>query len=485
MAKTSTADRTCLRNHFAAARATLLANATAAQLDRPLSYWALPADRRLPVALLDRPLRDIVQTPFDRLAATPGIGQKKLGTLVLLMERVIAADSTLSLYRASENNDQIETARSEHFTGDNPASSGTLGAGLISVDDAGVSLADESSGAEPPVNTANFCGGSASVAGEAFDCGPNEEQSGAASTHHASSVESPWDVASASDTCLDPDRISETQWNQWCETTRRHGLEREKLGRLAPTLQELPNVIWDAALGEYSKLSLAQVRRLKTHGEKRVRVVLEVFQSLHLLLGGMGRCAGLTLRLSPSFVPPLEDWFCEMAVRTTPLAWHELRSNLVLPLLNQLAYDAGPLVQKLAEGRLGVENPPETVRVLADRVGVTRARVYQLLETCQRVMSVRWPEGRLRFDLLAARLTEWPLEPETLQLFAASRELFYPQPKPADPTSAERQRSPSSRSRALDKSQQTTLAAQSAAEQVLTAKVAASDAPNNEMPSVS
>ncbi|MFO0816677.1 MAG: hypothetical protein U1A77_01970 [Pirellulales bacterium] len=475
MAKTSTADRNCLRNHFAVARATLLANASAIQLDRPLSYWALPADRRLPVALLDRPLRDIVQTPFDRLAATPGIGQKKLGTLVLLMERVIDADSTLRLHRASENNDQIETARSEHFTGDAPACSGTLGAGLISVDDASVPLAAEGACPELPAVSANICGGTANVTGEALDRGPKEEQSGAAFTQHASSVESPFGLASASDPCLDPDRISETQWNQWCETTRRHGLEREKLGRLAPTLQELPNVIWDAALGEYSKLSLAQVRRLKTHGEKRVRVVLEVFRSLHLLLGGMGRSAGLTLRLSPSFVPPLEDWFSEMAVRTTPLAWHELRSNLVLPLLNQLAYDAGPLVQKLAEGRLGVENPPETVRVLADRVGVTRARVYQLLETCQRVMSVRWPEGRLRFDLLAARLTEWPLEPETLQLFAASRELFYPQPKPADPTSAERQRSQSNRSRAIDNSQPTTLAAE----------VAASDAPSSEVPGAS
>lgn len=342
MAKSSSAERYRLRDAFMAARAALQAASSPAKLDRALAYWALPADRRLPVALLDRSLRDIVETPFERLAATPGIGQKKLGMLVLLMHR-------------AQVDDGVEEA---------PAVPPGRG-------DDGPVLPDDTS-------------------------------------------------------LLDPDTISETQWNLWCNTAQLHDLGREKLGRLAPSLQDLPTVIWESTLSDYYQLSLGEVRRLKTHGEKRVRVVLDVFRILHQLLGNVGRNSGLCVRLVPRFVPTLEDWFYETLSRSSPLDWHELRDNLVLPLLNQLAVDAGPLVQKLAEGRLGVEGTAEPVRVLAQRVGVTRARVYQLLETCQRVMAVRWPEGRLRFDVLALHLESTPADHEARQLYQAARDLFFP-----------------------------------------------------------
>src|SRR5438093_2350080 len=56
----------------------------------PLAYWALPTDRRLPKALLGLSLRDIVGTPFAKLRATPGIGAKKLATLIELLERAVS-----------------------------------------------------------------------------------------------------------------------------------------------------------------------------------------------------------------------------------------------------------------------------------------------------------------------------------------------------------------------------------------------------------
>jgi len=48
------------------------------RLDKALSYWVLPTDRRLPIAFLDRPLRDLLSQPFDELIATPGVGHKKI-----------------------------------------------------------------------------------------------------------------------------------------------------------------------------------------------------------------------------------------------------------------------------------------------------------------------------------------------------------------------------------------------------------------------
>ena len=49
-------------------------------------------------------------------------------------------------------------------------------------------------------------------------------------------------------------------------TVRLHGIGQEKLGRLAPSLQSLPTVIWESPLGFYLDKSLTEIRELKTHG---------------------------------------------------------------------------------------------------------------------------------------------------------------------------------------------------------------------------
>ena len=44
-------------------------------------------------------------------------------------------------------------------------------------------------------------------------------------------------------------------------------------------------MIWNKSLGNYVDRSLAEIRQLRTHGEKRVRVVLEVEYERVMLLG--------------------------------------------------------------------------------------------------------------------------------------------------------------------------------------------------------
>ncbi len=65
-------------SRFESLRKILLSQQYADHLKKPLAYWALPADRRLPLALLGRTLEDLLQTPFSELSNTPGIGQKKI-----------------------------------------------------------------------------------------------------------------------------------------------------------------------------------------------------------------------------------------------------------------------------------------------------------------------------------------------------------------------------------------------------------------------
>ena len=69
------------------------------------------------------------------------------------------------------------------------------------------------------------------------------------------------------------------------------------MGRFAPTLRHMTRVIWNTPLGAYTHLSLAEIRAMKTHGEKRVRAILEVFHSVHVMVANMGTQEHLVVRI--------------------------------------------------------------------------------------------------------------------------------------------------------------------------------------------
>ena len=77
---------------FEGLRKILLSEQYADHLKKPLAYWALPTDRRLPLAFLGRTLEDLLQMPFSELSNTPGIGQKKICSFVKLLARAANTD---------------------------------------------------------------------------------------------------------------------------------------------------------------------------------------------------------------------------------------------------------------------------------------------------------------------------------------------------------------------------------------------------------
>jgi hypothetical protein len=344
--KVTSAEDYKIVSSFQSLRKTLLEEKFADRLEKPLAYWAMPNDRRLPLAFLGRTIKDLLDTPFEELSATPGIGQKKISSLVKLLSRA---------------------------TKDHPP------AVPFGMND----LADAKRIAEKPA---------------------------------ARKIKS----------SFDPAIVSEALWTQWLETARRHHVGRELLGRLAPTLQALPTVIWQTPLEFYMQYSVSEIRQLKTHGEKRVRVVLEVFHIVHEMLSDVAADRHLAVRLAPKFIEPLEvtvNHWLERAEAPTP---DEVRDQLTVPLLDQLRIDTGDTIYQLSCGRLGIGGPAQSVRQQSKQMGVTRARVYQLLEDCARVMEVRWPEGKAPLARLVHKLqTEAP--PHTdLKLLLATVELFYP-----------------------------------------------------------
>ncbi|HEX4000627.1 MAG TPA: hypothetical protein VHX65_18915 [Pirellulales bacterium] len=330
-----------LHSEYQRLREMLLQDQFVDRLGRPLAYWALPSDRRLPLAFLGRTIRDLLDTSFEDLSATPGIGQKKIGTFVAL------------LARATKKHPPAVTAK------------------------------------------ANY-----------------EKHSG--------------QRTSRDESCFDPSTVSEALWELWRETVRRHDMDQEKLGRLASSLQSLPTVIWNTPLSEYAGYTVAEIRQMKTHGEKRIRTILQVFHAVHQALANAPVQEHLAVLLAPRPLVEVDRCVSKFLESNKVPSRAELRDRVVVPLVNQLRLDLGTTVGKLVEGRLGIAGDPQPVRQQSRRMGVTRARVYQLLENCAMAMDVRWPEGGPRLRLLERHLATRSATADRIELLRATIELVYP-----------------------------------------------------------
>jgi hypothetical protein len=336
-------DRYRLIGTYERLRKSLVERPDDGRLDKALSYWVLPTDRRLPIAFLDRPLRELLAQPFEELMATPGVGHKKILGFFDLLKRASKASAPDAPFGLSNQDSKRQ---------------------------------------KQPTPTGGF----------------------------------------------DASIVSESLWSLWCETVNRFGLGPEKLGRLAPTLQALPTVIWHSRLEEYADRSLADIRSLKTHGEKRVHAILEVFCTVHEALATATLQENIDLVIVPRFVPPITRWLMHAVNHPDLPPVDELHKHIVKPMIHQIKIDLGDQVAGLASARLCLDENSPSVKQQAETIGVTRARVYQLLEDCAKVMEVRWPEGRWLFAPLATRFGS--SDPETIGLVHGIVDLFYPPERP-------------------------------------------------------
>lgn len=331
-------------NNFKEIKQTLLDERYQDRLSKPLAYWALPNDRRLPLAFLNKPIGELVNTPFEELAATPGIGQKKISSLLKLLQRA---------------------------TRDEPP---TVPFGLNE---------------------------------------PGEDRT----------LQLRVDQGTEFNAFL----VSEALWSEWTKVVIDRGLGNERLGRVAESLKAMPTVIWSKRLGDYENLTLAQIRSLRTHGEKRVRCVLEVFHRVHEIAKAREDVGDASLRrqLGSQRVWQAGQWLKRQIERPDFPSHDEVLEHLANPILEQIEVDCGTTVHGIAKQRLGIDGEPMSVREQAQTMGVTRARIYQLIDDCHKVLDVRWPDGKLALDQLTGKLAE-SADPDEGELFLAVRQLCFP-----------------------------------------------------------
>ena len=111
MGQANSAEEHKLVSSFEAIRRTLLQEEYADRLDKPLAFWALPNDRRLPLAFLGRSVGELLETPFKELTSTRGIGHKKISSLVKLLHRATSDSPPAVPYGLQELADELEQSR--------------------------------------------------------------------------------------------------------------------------------------------------------------------------------------------------------------------------------------------------------------------------------------------------------------------------------------------------------------------------------------
>jgi hypothetical protein len=128
-------------------------------------------------------------------------------------------------------------------------------------------------------------------------------------------------------------------------------------------------------------------------------------------------------------IDEVEQWIGRALQTAGVSTREELFRHVVGSMLEQVRNDATQQIASLAENRLGISGPITSVRQAARAMGLTRARVYQLLNEINDIMAVRWPNGRHQMYELREKLvseSEQMESPPDLKQFFAAIELFYP-----------------------------------------------------------
>ena len=171
------------------------------------------------------------------------------------------------------------------------------------------------------------------------------------------------------------------------------------------------------------------MRAMKTFGEKRIQAILEVFHGIHGLLSGVGSQPHLTVKIVPQSIDRAEQWVGRVLQTPGIPGEDEILEQFVRPLVRQIEIDAWPQIVTLVEHRLGINGPPCSVRQTARNMGLTRARVYQLLNEVNDIAAVRWPLGRHQVYELRQKFAREAAEldsPPNLTQFHAAVELVFP-----------------------------------------------------------
>lgn len=202
-----------------------------------------------------------------------------------------------------------------------------------------------------------------------------------------------------------------SQWTADCQTVKKSRLETLPLGRLAPSLADLPRTLWSVPLGRFTSLSFEELQGLPYFGTRRAQLVAQLVHNAAEMSHAAELNGAVVVRQTIS-MQAVESWINAQLARSrktispTPA---ELSADLITPIATQLKKDLGELAAAVFESTLvsrkrtgrRKSNPiTESVATLS------RPRLHQIKEDIRHALAVRRPDLGGLLDSLAAGLSQ-------------------------------------------------------------------------------
>ncbi|HWB00566.1 MAG TPA: hypothetical protein VG713_18865 [Pirellulales bacterium] len=198
---------------------------------------------------------------------------------------------------------------------------------------------------------------------------------------------------------FDAAALTEANWEAWRQLVRRHLPVDEPLGRFTDSLRQLPRSIWWTPLDWYCRLSLAEMRRLRSHGRKRVAAILRVFNGLRIRLQAE---SGVTTVWRSPRISAVEQWMAEIDEHSPAVGLETFEQRFVVPVVEQLAVDLGSRFARLVHAELRSRSGvvPITGQVTGPVGQESRARIFQVMQNAGTALALRWPDAAGRISTL-------------------------------------------------------------------------------------
>ena len=215
-------------------------------------------------------------------------------------------------------------------------------------------------------------------------------------------------------------RIDEAAIREGLKTV---GLWFHPVGRGIPSMREcgwnIGSMSFDALFEKYSWAEIMGGKR------KRLGCVAQLFSRIPQFVS-ISNDLGVAIEPVAAQILLAKSTIREILNSRRSPTQDELSRGVIAPLLEQVEVDCGPESSLVAKLRLGLGHRGRLFRDIASEMGISNARVGQLLKRAQGALLIRWREGEYLFDDLCELLQRGNSDFDSYRLCYRVFEVFYP-----------------------------------------------------------
>ncbi|MFI5381630.1 MAG: hypothetical protein ACHRHE_20220 [Tepidisphaerales bacterium] len=149
---------------------------------------------------------------------------------------------------------------------------------------------------------------------------------------------------------------------------------------------------WSARLGEFAALSLPEFLVRRGCGPHKAKHIMQIMADVRQAVASLPPDSPLAVRLLPRELAPAEAFFHDVATNSAIATRDRIAREVLEPLLRQVTVDASAWLAEQARVRI---ETGATLESLGAACGITREGIRQKLRLVSRILTVRWPAGRL------------------------------------------------------------------------------------------